>query len=115
MSDKEAAFIEQKLLKLFPEYHISVDSQEVMVIKQKFSLLSKKFTITGSAGEYEVEGNLRAKDFRITKNGSTSAVISKKFLAVSDTYTIDIDDKENNALMLAVAIVLDMVCNDGNK
>lgn len=115
MSDKEAAFIEQKLLKLFPEYHISVDSQEVMVIKQKFSLLSKKFAITGSAGEYEVEGNLRAKDFRITKNGSISAVISKKFLAVSDTYTIDIDDKENNALMLAVAIVLDMVCNDGNK
>lgn len=112
MADAELCYIEQKVLALFPEYHISVDSQEVMLIKQKFSLFGKKFDITGSAGQYKVEGNLRAKDFKITKNGAISAAISKKFLAVSDTYTIDTADNEKDFLMVAVAIVMDMVCNN---
>jgi len=113
MQGNEKCNIQQKLLKLLAEYDLSVDSQTVMNIKQKFTVIGKKFDITGSAGEYSVEGNFLAMDFRILKKGVVVATISKKILAVADTYTVDIDDKENQALMLSVAIVLDMICNNG--
>jgi uncharacterized protein YxjI len=111
MQGKEECFIQQKVLKLMPEYHISVDSKEVMVVKEKFALIKKKFNITGSAGEYRVEGNVIAKDFKIMKGDAVCATISKKLLALSDTYTVDIADTENNVLMLAVTVVMDMVCH----
>lgn len=113
MFEKELCFIEQRVFKLMPEYHISIDSAEVMAIKQKVAFLGKKFLITGAAGDYTAEGDIIAKDFRILRGGNTAAVISKKLLAIADTYTVDIDEKENPVLMLAVAIVMDLVCHDG--
>jgi uncharacterized protein YxjI len=112
MEGKEVCYIEQKVLKLMPEYHISVDSKEVMTVKQKFAILGKKFNITGASGEYQVEGNIIAKDFRILKGEAVCASISKKLVAITDTYTVEISDDEDPVLMLAVAIIMDMACNN---
>ena len=112
MNENELCFIEQKLMTFMPEYHISVGGTEVMSIKQKIAFLSKKFIITGESGSYTVEGDIIAKDFCILKDGSTVMTISRKLLALADTYTVDIDDSENPVLMLAVAIVMDLVCHD---
>jgi uncharacterized protein YxjI len=112
MQDKELCYIEQKVLKLMPEYHISVDSKEVMMVKQKFAFFSKKFDITGTAGEYKVEGNIIAKNFHIIKGNTICASIAKKLIAMTDTYTVEVSDGEDDVLMLAVAIVMDMVCNN---
>lgn len=112
MQDKEVCYIEQKVFKLMPEYHISVDSREAMTVKQKFTVLGKKFDITGVSGEYKVEGNIIAKDFRILKDEAVCASISKKLVAMTDTYTVEISDGENAVLMLAVAVIMDMACHD---
>ena len=94
LQGNELCFIEQKLLKLMPEYHISVNGQVVMVIKQKVAFLKKKIEITGSAGNYTVAGDFFAFDFTVTKDNATVATISKKLLKFADTYTVDIDDRE---------------------
>lgn len=112
MSGKEACYIEQKVFKLMPEYHISIDSKEVMTVKQKFAILGKKFNITGASGEYKVEGNIIAKDFRILNGTTVCAAISKKLVAMTDTYTVEISDGEDPVLMLAVAVIMDMACHD---
>jgi uncharacterized protein YxjI len=111
MDGKEKCFIQQKPLRLFTEYHLLKDSQKMMAVKQKFSILRKRFSITGSSGVYQVEGNLVARDFRIIKDGVIAATISKKFLALADTYTVDITNNEDPSLMLGVTVVLDMICN----
>lgn len=112
MDDKEVCYIEQKLFKLLPEYELIINSQVIAVVKQKLAFLARKFNIYGSAGEYQVEGNLLARDFRILKNGSCTARISKKLLALSDTYTVDVEVSENHGLILALVIVLDMICHN---
>lgn len=114
MFDNELCTIEQRVFKLLPEYHISIAENEVMTIKKVFTLFNKRFDITGSAGDYTVEGDIIAKDFQIIKNGCTAATISKKLLAMSDTYSVDISENENPVLMLAVAVVMDLVCHDRN-
>jgi uncharacterized protein YxjI len=95
-----------------PEYHISINGQQVMSIKMKMSFFTKKFIITGNAGEFKVEGNVIAKDFKVIKNGTPVVTISRKLLAIADTYTVDIADTEDPVLMLATTIVLDMVCHN---
>ncbi len=112
MDGKEECFIQQKPIRIFPEYHILKDSHKMMVIKQKFSLLGKKFSISGDAGDYLIEGNLSARNFNIIKNGTVIAAISKKLLALADTYTVDISEGEVPSLMLGAAVVLDMICNE---
>jgi uncharacterized protein YxjI len=111
MQDNELCFIAQKVLSLMQQYTISMDSQPVMTIRQKLALFSKKFRITGTQGEYTMEGNLIAKDFRILKDGVIVATVSKKFIALADTYTVDVAENENQALMLAAVIVIDAICH----
>lgn len=113
MQDKQVCYIEQKLLSLMPKYNISVDNKQVMTVKQKFRIIGKKFKITSELGEYQVEGNIIAKDFRILKGTTVCASISKKLLSVADTYTVEISDGEDPVLMLAVAIIIDMACHAG--
>lgn len=108
MNDTELVYIQEKVLSFFASYELKVNSETVMKVKGKFSPLRCKFAITGQAGEYDIEGNILAREFKILKNGNVVVTVSKKFLALTDTYTVDISEGEDVALMLSVAIVLDM-------
>ena len=112
LQGNEICYIEQKLMKLMPEYNISVNGQQVMNIKQKMALLKKKIEITGSTGNFTVGGDFFGFDFTIVKDNMPVATISKKLLKMADTYTVDINDNENQPLMLAVAIVMDMIFHE---
>ncbi|MCX7710240.1 MAG: LURP-one-related family protein [Clostridia bacterium] len=115
MAGNELCYIEQQLLRFMPEYDIYVGGGLTANIKKKFTFFKKEFIISGSGGEYYIDGDFWAHEFDIVKNGIVVARISKSFFSFSDTYGVDIDDREDQVTNLAMAIVIDLVCHHDNN
>lgn len=111
----ELFYIEQRLFRFLPEYYIYAGGEEVAVVKKQLSLFTPKFIIESVYGSYDIEGNIFAYDFSISKDGRMVAIINKKWFSFSDTYGIEIADGEDHAFLLSLAIVLDQVLHDENK
>lgn len=61
------------------------NDHETGMIKQHISFLSRRFTYTNTYGEeYAIDGNLRARNFRMTKNGELAISVS----STSDFFTM---------------------------
>jgi Uncharacterized conserved protein len=112
MAGNEVVYIEQKLFRFLPEYDIYLNGQYAARVKKEFTLFSNNFDIDSTVGQFTVEGDFFGLDFTIYKNGSPSAYVSKQFFSWSDTYGVDIMDGENEALILALVIVIDQVVHD---
>ncbi|MBE6068820.1 MAG: hypothetical protein E7211_14155 [Clostridium lundense] len=108
-------YIEQKLFKLLPEYHIFQNDIQVAKVKKEFTFLKPKFCIESKFGEYEVNGDIFSYSFQVLKNKKIVATVNKKWFAFSDTYGVDIIDKENHAFLLTLVIVIDQVIHDKNN
>jgi uncharacterized protein YxjI len=112
--DNELCYIEQKLFRFMPEYDIYISGQHLANIKKKLKFFKNDFEITSSEGMYTVEGDFWAHEFEIFKDHSLVARISKQFFSFTDTYGVDIDDRLDQVVNLALAIVIDMVCHDND-
>lgn len=114
MAGRELVYIEQKLLKFLPEYNLFMNGVNVAKVKKKLTFLKANFEIESSFGNFSMKGNVMAHEFSILKQGQEVATVSKKWISLSDTYTIDILDPENEVFLLALVIVIDQVLYDNN-
>ena len=62
-------------------------------------------------GDLEARGNLSDHEYTVTRDGAPVAQISKQWFSWSDTYGVDISDKEDPVLILASTVVIDMCCH----
>jgi uncharacterized protein YxjI len=115
MNNNELVYIEQKLFKFLPEYDIYLNGNYAAKVKKEFTFFSNRFDIESNMGNYEIEGDFFAHDFFITKNGSTTAEINKRWVSWGDAYEININEQENYAFILALVIVIDQVLHDNKN
>ena len=115
LEGNELAYIEQKIFRFLPEYNIYRGGKQLANVKKEFTLFKSRFNIQSTMGSYTMEGNIWAHEFQILKDNKEVAWISKKWLSFSDTYLAEIDDKEDQAFMLALVIVIDQVLHDNRK
>ena len=59
--------------------------------------------------EWEVQGNIVDHEYAIEDDGRKIAEVSKKWFRVRDTYGVEIDEGENDALILAVTVAVDQM------
>ncbi|MBN2879776.1 MAG: LURP-one-related family protein [Clostridia bacterium] len=112
----ELFYIEQKVFKLLPEYRIFSGGQEIAFIKKEFTFLKPKINITSTYGNFTIDGNMIGYNFSISKNGKVVGTVSKKFVAFSDSYTLDIfDEEENIPFLITLTIVIDQILHDGDN
>ncbi len=111
----ELFYIEQKIFKFLPEYRIFSNGEEVAFLKKEFTFLKPKINITSKYGDFTIDGNVLGYNFNIYKQGNITATISKKFVAFSDTYTLDIFDEENIPFMITLTIVIDQILHDNKN
>lgn len=105
-SGQEIFYIKQRLFRLLPRYDLYNNGNFVGKIKGKFRLFVKRLKVTSDYGDYTIKGNVLAWDFKILdENDNIAGAISKSILKIADTYTVDA--YANDALILAIAIVLD--------
>ena len=108
----ELFYIEQKLFKFLPEYRIFSNGEEVAFLKREFSILRPKLNISSVYGDFTIDGNFLGYNFSIYRDGQIVGTVSKKFVAFSDTYTLDISDDENVPFMITLTIVIDQILHD---
>jgi len=113
MAGQELAFIEQKLLSWGPTYEISRGGQLVATVKKKhFTLLRCKFSVdVPGPDDLEAQGSFLEYDYRFTRADNTVAEVSKSWLSMRDTYGVDTRDGEDDVLLLASTVVIDMICH----
>jgi uncharacterized protein YxjI len=108
---KEVALIDQKLLSFGPQYEIIRGGTTVAVVKkQLFTLFRARFTVdVPGPDDLEAKGNFLEHEYVFERDGRDIARISKKWLSLSDSYAIDINEGEDDVVILAAAVVIDLV------
>ena len=113
----ELAFIRQKLLAWGPTYEIEVHGRLVAVVKKKlFTLLRCKFTVdVPGPDDLEAQGSFLDHEYSFQRQSREVAQVSKRWFSWTDTYGVDIVSGEDDVLILATAVVIDMVCHQESK
>jgi uncharacterized protein YxjI len=113
LAGRELAFIRQKLLAWGPTYEIHRDGALAAVVKKHlFTLFRCKFTVdVPGPDDLEAQGNFLDLEYTFQRGGQTVAEVSKRWFAWADTYGVDIADGEDDVLLLASTVVIDMVCH----
>ena len=114
MHGNELARIEQKVLTLGTKYRILRDGRPVATVKKKlFTFFRDVFDVEdAAAGELDATGDFIDHEYRFTRDGNPIATVSKKFFSWTDTYGVEIAEGEDDVLILACAVVIDMCCHD---
>ena len=56
----------------------------------------------------EIDGDLLSHEFMIERDGQTVATVSKRWLSVTDSYTVDVAPGGDHVLILASVLALDL-------
>jgi len=116
-SGNELAFIQQKLLSWGPTYEIYHAGQLAAIVKKElFTFFRCRFMIDAPGpDDLEAEGSFTDMEYAFTRGNQTVALVSKKWFSWADTYGVDIADDQDDVLILASTVVIDMVCHADNK
>lgn len=114
---REVALIDQKLLSWGPTYEVFRDGHLAAVVKKKlFTLFRARFTVdVPGPDDLEAAGDFLDHEYTFTREGREVASVSKRWFSWSDTYGIDVADGEDDALILAATVVIDLVSHDEKK
>jgi uncharacterized protein YxjI len=107
---REAGQVHRKLAALRPAYEITIGGKDVAEVrKHLFTAFGDRFTIdVPGAGEMEINGDLPGHEFTIERDGQTVAAISKRWLTVTTSYAVDVAPGEDDVLVLASVLALDL-------
>ncbi len=117
MQRRELAFIRQTLLAWGPTYEIyRAGALAAVVKKHLFTFFRCAFTVdVPGPDDIEAQGSFLDMEYTFTRGGRQIAEVSKRWFAFTDTYGVDIADGEDDVLLLASTVVIDMVCHGDNK
>jgi uncharacterized protein YxjI len=107
---REVAQVDRRLATLRPTYEISVNGQKVADVRQLFfTSFGDRFTIDiPGPADLKMAGNLPDHEFTIQRGEQTVATISKRWMSVTDTYAVNVAPGENELLILASVLALDL-------
>lgn len=110
MTGQEVARIERKLLALRPTYQIIMHGQETAELRKHFfSPFVDRFTIdVPGPHDLSMTGSLFEHEYTISRDGEVVATVSKRWFTVTETYGVDIAPGEDEVLILASVLALDL-------
>jgi uncharacterized protein YxjI len=112
MQGKELAFIRQKLLSWGPTYEIYRDGELAAVVKKHlFTFFRCAFTVdVPGPDDIEAQGSFLDMEYTFTRGGRQVAEVSKRWFSwFTDSYGVDIMDSEDQVLILASTVIIDMI------
>jgi uncharacterized protein YxjI len=73
-----------------------------------------KYSVTFRRGpEIEVDGDVPGKDYKIRIEDETVADVNKGVFTMADSYGVEVDHGEDDALVLAAVVALDILSSEG--
>ena len=118
MKGTKLARIQERLLSIKDTMVVEdADGNQLAVIKKGLiAPLGDHWAVNVRGGpDLDVQGYILDHEYSISERRKKIAEVSKKWLSLTDTYGVEIDEGENDILILAVAIAIDMMSHDGGE
>ena len=107
---REVAQVQRKLIAMRPTYEISIAGRRAAEVRKRlFTPFGDRFTIdVPGPDDLEMTGDLLDHEFTIRRGDQTVATVSKRWFSVRDTYAVDIAADQDDLLLLASVLALDL-------
>ncbi len=117
MAGNELAFIDQQMLSWGPTYHIHRGGQHFATIKKHlFSLFKTRFSVdVPGPNDLEAEGDFLAHEYSFSRGNQQVARVSRAWFSLTDSYGIEVAPGEDDVLILASAVVIDMALHESKS
>jgi uncharacterized protein YxjI len=117
MEKNELAYIKQKLLSLAKTYEIYRAGKLAAVVRKSlFTFFHCTFTVdVPGPNDLVAEGSFTDHEYTFTRGDEPVATVSKKWFTFADTYGVEIADGEDDVLILASTVVIDMACHPDSR
>jgi uncharacterized protein YxjI len=115
MDGNELCQIQERWLPIKETMAIDDPDGEQMAVVKKALLtpLRDKWNVNVRNGpDLVVQGNIFDHEYTIKQGWNEIAEVSKRWFSLTDTYGVEIDSGQNDILILAVAIAIDMMAHD---
>lgn len=108
----EVAKIQERMLRVRDSMQIERDGGNATVRKALVGLRDRfKIDVDGGP-DLSAHGNLVDHEYEIERDGDTVATVSKKWFRVRDTYGVEIEPDQDDALVLAITVCIDAMTHD---
>ncbi len=108
--------VQERMLRVRDTMEIEGPNGERMATVRKALItpLRDRWTVkVGDGPDLEVQGNILQHEYIIGEGNRKIAEVSKKWFRLRDQYGVQIEPGQNEALILAVTIVIDMMAHGG--
>lgn len=118
LNGKKLAQIQERLLTLKDTMVVEdADGKDLATIKKALiTPLRDRWDVKVKNGpDLDVQGDFLAHEYTIKAGRDKVAEVSKKWLRIADTYGVEIEPGQNDILILAVAVAIDIMVDEENK
>ncbi len=112
---RDLLLIKKRSLGFKPKYRIKRAGKTIATIEKKWSMWRSKFKVDiPGPNDYIIQGEFWKREFEFERKGKKVAEVSKKFWSWSDTYGVQIEPGEDQELILATVIAINLFLKDKN-
>jgi uncharacterized protein YxjI len=110
LAGNELATVNKQLISLTPKFHITRHGEEAATVRKKLiSPFVDRFTVDiPGPDDLHVTGSVFEHNFTIERQRNVVATVSKRWVALTDTYGVDTAEGEDDILILAVVLAIDL-------
>ena len=115
-SGRELCKIQERMLRIKDSMEIedANGNQIAMVKKALITPLRERWTVNLRGGpDLEIQGNILDHEYRIEQGRNRIAEISKRWFRLRDSYGVEIDPGQDDILILAATVAVDMMAHPG--
>ena len=107
---RDVAEVRRKLVATRPTYEVSIGGEEAARIRKKlFTPFVDRYTVDiPGPDDLEMVGDLFDHEYTVRRDGDVVATVSKSYFTVRDTYAVEVAAGENDLLILASVLALDL-------
>jgi uncharacterized protein YxjI len=111
---REVAEIQEKMLHIKDTMEIARNGRTIATVKKALvTPLRGRFSVNVAGGaDMDVQGNILGHEYKIEQGGREIAEVSKKWFRIRDSYGVDIQPGQDDALILAITVVVDQIASD---
>lgn len=114
MQGNKLCKLQQKLLTIRDTMTVESDKGESLATIKKalISPIRNRWTVKiGDGPDLDVKGNILDFEYEIDDGDRKVAEISKKWFRIADTYGVQIEPSQNDLLILAITVAIDMMAH----
>jgi uncharacterized protein YxjI len=110
LDGREVAEVRRRMVSMRPAYEIEIGGEEAARIRKKlFTPFVDRYTVDiPGPDDLELVGDLFDHDYTVRRGDAVVATVSKAYFTMRDTYAVDIPPGENELLILAAVLALDL-------